>query len=92
MRLEVEGGQSRFVLRTGPIRDLRRNGQVDPVTPALEIDDRLCGVGATFEEALAALAGAAKAIFGSEVPGAIAPDGPSTQANPPNQAPCSTED
>ena len=52
-----------FVLLTGPLNDLRRDGVVDPVTPAMEIDERLCGQGRTFEQALKALAAAVRSTY-----------------------------
>lgn len=61
--VESEHGTSRFVLRTGPLEDLRRGGDVDPVTPAMEIDDRLCGAGESFEAALASLARQVERVY-----------------------------
>lgn len=65
--VDCDSGTSRFVLRTGPLQDLRRGDDVDPITPAMEIDDRLCGVGASFEEALSALACQVKQVYDNAV-------------------------
>jgi len=63
VRVGASDGQVKYILCTGPLHDLRRNGEVDPVTPAMEIDERLCGTGASFEEALWSLAIAVQAVY-----------------------------
>lgn len=66
--VDTANGTSRFVLRTGPLDDLRRSDGVDPITPAMEIDERLCGAGVSFEEALSALACQVRQVYDNAGP------------------------
>jgi hypothetical protein len=63
VRIGASDGKVTYILHTGPLHDLRRNGKVDPVTPAMEIDERLCGTGATFDAALWSLARAVQTVY-----------------------------
>jgi hypothetical protein len=57
------GSKGLICLGTGPLRDLVRGDQVDPLTPLMVQDPRLQAEAETFEQAIIRLADAVRALY-----------------------------